>query len=80
MFKLKGMNACVWIAKEWLQKSYVLSWTIIVVPAMILMTGLYSRIVYALWFNGEPKNQLTFQQSVSINKQFQHMSIFLLLS
>jgi len=80
LFKLQGMNACVWMDKEWLQKSYVLSWTIIVVPAMVLMTGLYSRIVYALWFKREPKNQLTYQQRVCINKQVQRVNIFHLLS
>ena len=72
-------NACVWMDKEW-QKSYVLFWTIIVVAAMVLMAGLYSRIVYALWFKREPENQLTFQQRVSINIQVQQVNIFLLLS
>ena len=74
------MNGCVWMDKEWLQKSYVLFWTIIVVAAMVLMAGLYSRIVYALWFKREPENQLTFQQRVSINKQVQQVNIFILLA
>ena len=58
---------------EWLQKSFVLLWTVIVVAAMELMTGLYSRIVFALWLKRHPENQLTFQQRVhvSINKQVQ---------
>ena len=74
------MNGCVWMDKEWLQKSNVLFWTIIVVAAMVLMAGLYSRIVYALWFKREPENQLTFQQRVSINKQVQQVNIFILLA
>ena len=74
------MNACVWMDIEWLQKSDVLVWTIVVVAAMVLMAGLYSRIVYALWFKREPENQLTFQQRVSINKQVQQVNIFLLLA
>ena len=74
------MNACVWMDKEWLPKSYFLLWTVIVVAPMALMAGLYSKIVYALWFKREPENQLTFQQRVSINKQVQQVNIFLLLS
>ena len=77
-FNLKD-NVCVWMDKEWLQKSFVLLWTVIVVAAMVLMTGLYSRIVFALWFKRHPENQLTFQQRVSINKQVQQVNIFLLL-
>ena len=80
LFKLKDMNAYVWMDKEWLPKSYILFWTIIVVAAMVLMAGLYSRIVYALWFKREPENQLTFQQRVSINKQVQQVNFLLLLS
>ena len=77
-FNLKD-NACLWMDKEWLQKSFVFLWTVIVVAAMVLMTGLYSRIVFALWFTRHPENQLTFQQRVSINKQVQQVNIFLLL-
>jgi len=55
--------------KEWLRNTYYMYWTAIVVAAMVLMAGFYSRIVYTLWFKRDPENQLTFQQRVSINKQ-----------
>ena len=73
-------NACVWMDKKWLQQSSVLLWTVIVVAAMVLMAGLYSRIVYALWFKGHDENQLTFEQRVSINKQVHQVISFLVLS
>ena len=62
-------NACVLMDEEWLRKPYFVYWTATVVVAMVLMAGLYSRIVYTLWFKLDPENQLTFQQRVSINKQ-----------
>ena len=67
LFKVKD-NACAWMDEEWLGKPFILLWTAIVVAAMVLMAGLYSRIVYTLWFKRDPENQLTFQQRVSINK------------
>jgi len=51
--------------EEWLQKAETLLWSVIVVAAMVLMAGLYSRIVYTLWFKCDPENQLAFQQMVS---------------
>ena len=66
--------------EEWLLKADILLWTAIVVAALALMAGLYSRIVYTLWFKRVPENQLPFQQRVSINKIVQHANIFRLLS
>ena len=31
-----------------------------------VMTGLYSRVVYTLWFKGSEDNQLTIQQQVQV--------------
>jgi len=73
-------NACVLMDEEWLLKPNFLYWTAIVVTAMVLMAGLYSRIVYALWFKRDPENQLTYQQRVSTNKQIQHVNTVRLLS
>ena len=73
-------NACKWMDEEWLQKGVLVLWSAIIVAAMVLMAGLYSRIVYTLWFKRNAENQLAFQQRVSINKQVQHVNIFLLLS
>ena len=72
-------NACVWINEGWLLKTCFLLRSAFVVAAMILMAGLYCRIIYTLWFKSNPKNQPTFQRRVSINKQVQHENIFLLL-
>ena len=66
--------------EEWPRKTLYLFSAAIVVSATVLMAGLYSRIVYTLWFKPDPENQLTYQQRVSINKQVQHVDIFRLLS
>ncbi|XP_020608174.1 neuropeptide Y receptor type 2-like [Orbicella faveolata] len=54
-------NACAW-SHEWISKVYFSYWSAIVIAAMVLMAGLYSRIVCTLWFKHDPDNQLTFQQ------------------
>jgi len=70
-------NACVSMVEEWMSKAYYLLWSAIVVVAMAIMVGLYSRIVYTLWFKRNPDNQLTFQQRVSINTLVENGDIFL---
>ena len=55
------------INEEWSQKALFLLWSTLLVAAMVLMAGLYCRIIYTLWFKRDPENQLTFQQRVSIN-------------
>ena len=55
--------------EKWLRRAFFLFFSAIVVAAMVMMAGLYSRIVYTLWFKRDQENQLTFQQRVSINKQ-----------
>ena len=62
-------NSCVWMVEEWMPKAYSLYWSAIVVVAMVIMAGLYSRIVYTLWIKRDPENQLTFQQRVSIKQR-----------
>ena len=62
-------NACVPMNEGWLLKTSFLLGSAIVVGAMVLMAGLYCRIIYTLWFKRDSENQLTFQQRVSINKQ-----------
>ena len=61
-------------------KAYFLYWSAIIVVAMAIMAGLYSRIVYTLWFKRHPENQLTFQMMVSINQQVQYGNSFLLIN
>ena len=75
IIKVKG-NACVnvWVyGEDWIPKAYDLLWSTVVGLAVVLMAGLYSRIVYTLWFKRDPENEITFQQRVSIKKQFQYV-------
>ena len=75
MIKVEG-NACVnvWVyGEDWIPKAYDLLWSTMVGLAVLLMAGLYSRIVYTLWFKRDPENEITFQQRVSIKKQFHYV-------
>ena len=65
-------NDCTLMDEEWIPKAYFLYWSVIVGVAMVMMAGLYSRIVYTLWFKRDHDNQLTFQQRVSIKKRAQY--------
>ena len=60
-------NACV-------RMDEFLLWLAFVVAAMVLMAGLYSRIVYTLWFKRDDHdNQLAFQQRVSVKVEGLHI-------
>ena len=75
MIKVEG-SACVnvWVyGEDWIPKAYDLLWSTMVGLAVVLMAGLYSRIVYTLWFKRDPENEITFQQRVSIKKQFHYV-------
>ena len=75
MIKVEG-SACVntWVyGEDWIPKAYDLVWSAMVGLAVVLMAGLYSRIVYTLWFKHDPENEITFQQRVSIKKQFHYV-------
>ena len=70
MIKVEG-NACVnvWVyGEDWLPKAYDLLWSALVGFAVVLMAGLYSKIVHTLWFKRDRSNEaeVTFQQRVSI--------------
>ena len=70
MIKVEG-NTCVnaWVyGEDWIPKAYDLLWSATVGLAVVLMAGLYSRIVYTLWFKRDHDldNEVTFQQRVSI--------------
>ena len=45
---------------------YSLAWLLLIVLSLIMMVGLYSRVVYTLWFKHDDDNQLTSQQRVSV--------------
>ena len=62
----------IWVSGEdWMPKAYSLFWSAIVFLAVPMMDGLYSRIVYTLWFKRDHDNQPTFQGRVSINEEAQ---------
>ena len=45
--------------------AYDLLWSGMVIVGVVMMAGLYSRIVYTLWFKQDYNNQHVFRQSVS---------------
>ncbi|KAL9951070.1 hypothetical protein ACROYT_G043665 [Oculina patagonica] len=56
-------NRCglVW-PEEWMSKANYWMWFVLVLLSVALMAGLYSRVVYTLWFKRNDDNQLTYQQ------------------
>ena len=73
-------SACMLMDEEYILKGYFVFWSALVVVAIAIMAGLYCRIVYTLWFKRDPDNRFTFQQTVSINKQVQYGTSFLLIN
>lgn len=63
-------NTCVniWVyGEDWMPKAYDILWSSTVLLAVALMAGLYSRVVYTLWFKRDVcDNQLAFEQRVSV--------------
>ena len=59
---------CKWNWPEsWMGAAYDTTWLVLlaIIP-LIIMTGLYSRVVYSLWFKRNDDNELAFQQKVRI--------------
>ena len=58
----------IWVyGEDWLPKAYDILMSSTVLLAVVLMAGLYSRVVYTLWFKRDVNdNQLAFQQRVSV--------------
>ena len=48
-------------------EAYSGAWLVLIVLTFAMMVGLYSRVVYTLWFKRNDDNQLTHQQKVSVN-------------
>ena len=54
--------------EKWMDTAYqILNWNTLTVLTFLVMTVIYSRVVYVLWFNGNDDNQLTHQQRVSVH-------------
>ena len=67
----KSIGDCKW---DWPENWMVLAddtiWLVLlaIIPLMV-MTGLYSRVVYTLWFKRNDDNELTFRQKVELTKK-----------
>ena len=67
VIETKSGNSCMSIFPDaWMGQAYSVAWFVGVFIPLIVMIGLYSRVVYALWFKGNDGNQLTQQQKVSL--------------
>lgn len=53
--------------KQWMSTAY--NWTLhaIIVLSIVLMAGLYARVVYTLWFKRDDDYRLTYQQQVCVS-------------
>ncbi|KAL9957231.1 hypothetical protein ACROYT_G038842 [Oculina patagonica] len=61
--KTKSGNSCVELWPEgWMGKAYMVTWLVGTFLPLILMIGLYSRVVCALWFKRNDNGQVTQQQ------------------
>lgn len=78
VIKKKSGTSCVSIwPEDWMGKAYTCTaWFVGVFIPLIVMIGLYSRVIYALWFKGNDGNQHTQQQKVSLIllREFTHAS------
>lgn len=52
--------------EQWMASAVNVAWLVLTVLPLALMVGLYSRIVYTLWFKRNDDNQHTHQQKVII--------------
>ena len=65
--KERSSNFCGYTWPErWMEEAYGWTWLVFITPPLVLMIGLYSRIVYTLWFKRNDDNSLTHQQRVSV--------------
>ena len=61
-----------WILKALFYVSFVIG-----IVSFMLMVGLYSGVVYTLWFKSDDDNELTYRQKVcNLNPQF-HIAYFI---
>lgn len=62
----ESLGNCEWNwPKRWMGAAYDTTWLVLLalIP-LIVMTGLYSRVIYTLWFKRNDDNELAFQQKV----------------
>ena len=65
--KDENSTFCLYVWPQgWMAKAHSLTWLLYTILPMTLMIGMYSRVVYRLWFKHDNDNQLTCQQQVSV--------------
>ena len=52
----------------WIYHVGTVSWSIVCLSSSILMAGLYSKVVYTLWFEQSEDNVLPPQQQVTLSR------------
>ena len=65
-----SIDDCKWDWPEsWMGAAYDITWLVLlaIIPLMV-MTGLYSRVVYTLWFKRNGGNELAYRQKVGLIK------------
>ncbi|XP_078349149.1 pyroglutamylated RF-amide peptide receptor-like [Oculina patagonica] len=61
--KERDRNFCVVIwPEDWMEEAYSWSWLVLAILPLVLMIGLYSRVVYTLWLKRADDSPLTNQQ------------------
>ena len=68
----KTIGDCKWMWPEnWMGAAYDTTWLVVlaIIP-LTVMTALYSRVVYTLWFKRNDHHELAFRQKVGVNEEF----------
>lgn len=75
----KSIGDCKWDwPKSWMGVANETTWLVLlaIIP-LIVMTGLYSKVVYTLWFKRNDGNDLAFRQKVRLTKDSVGNKLFL---
>ncbi|CAH3173130.1 unnamed protein product [Porites lobata] len=60
--KIEGSTCSYAWTKKWMPKAYTLIWRVFFGLSFMLMTGLYSRVIYALWFKNASNSKVVNRQ------------------
>jgi len=56
--------------EKWMSKAYTVMVHAFIVISCTLISGLYSRVVYTLWYKRNDVNEITHHQKVWVNDSF----------
>ena len=62
--KIEGGTCSYAWTKKWMPKAYTLIWRVFFGLSFMLMTGLYSRVIYALWFKNASNSEVVNRRKV----------------